>query len=277
VDVQGNRLEALAMGFGRGENAWVLDHQRFYGEPLDLGPGGPWAALDAWRCQALPHVRGGKLQIVTVAVDSGYLAHAVYYFVALNRAKEYFATKGQSQMGKPILGRPSMVDIEHRGKVIKSGAEVWPLGSDTAKERIYRALELAMPGEGEAYPHGFIHFPGGLPDEFFEQLTAEHLERRRVRGQEVREWTLPKGARNEILDLVAMCMAAAERAGVRRVNWDRLEEALALTQPDLLSTAARAAPEIIVAPLPAPPEVPREAPPPQPRAWLPRIDNWLGR
>lgn len=276
VDVQGNRLEALAMGFGRHENGWVLDHQRFYGEPLDLGAGGPWAALDAWRCQAIPHVRGGKLPIVTVAVDSGYLAHAVYYFVALNRAKEYFATKGMSQMGKPILGRPSAVDIQHRGQVIKSGAEVWPLGSDTAKDRIYRALKLQMPGEGEAFPHGFIHFPSGLPDEFFEQLTAEQLQRRRVRGQELREWVLPKGKRNEILDLVAMCLAAAERAGIRRVNWDRLEEALALTQPDLLSAAAAAAPA------PVEPErvieVPREAPPPTPaRTWLPRRDNWLGR
>jgi phage terminase large subunit GpA-like protein len=256
VDVQGNRLEALCMGFGRAENAWIVDHQRFYGEPLDLGANGPWAQLDAWRAQAFAHVRGGKLRVITTAVDSGYLAHAVYYFVALNRGKEYFATKGMSQMGKPILGRPSAVDIQHRGQVIKSGAEVWPIGTDTAKERIYRALEIQPPADGEPYPHGYIHFPTGLPDEFYEQLTAERLERRRVRGQEVREWTLPAGKRNEILDLVALCMAAAERAGVRRLNWERLESALALTQADLLDEAAAAAPEAS-----SPPAVlvPREA------------------
>jgi hypothetical protein len=82
-------------------------------------------------------------------------------------------------------------------------------------------------------------------------------------------------------------MAAAERAGVRRVNWDRLEEALVMSQPTLFSAPAAdatppaAAPadgEIPGSPEPAAvaPDVPRETPPPA-RTWLPRMDNWLGR
>src|SRR5690606_14462317 len=137
---------SLCLGFGRDANIWVVDHQRFYGEPLDLGAAGPWAQLEKWYAGAFPHASGSTMRMVAMGVDSGYLAHIVYMFAAKWRHRHVFATKGQSQMGKPLLGRPSTVDINHRGQVIKGGAQVWPIGTDTGKDRLYRALDRKEPG-----------------------------------------------------------------------------------------------------------------------------------
>jgi phage terminase large subunit GpA-like protein len=271
VDVQGDRLEALCVGFGRDGHMWIIDHQRFYGDSIDMGPTGPWEQLTAWRRQGWQHAGGGKLRIVTMAVDSGYLSHTVYWYCAMHRTAEVFAVKGQSESGKPLLGLPRKVDINHRGQKIPNGCELWPVGSDTAKERIYRALELKEPG------HGWIHLPSGLSDDFFEQLTAEKLDRKRLRNQWVNAWVLPKGKRNEILDLVAYALAAGERAGVRRVNWDDLEQRVNPRMLDLFADAPVdeasdesasyeiEKPEVVTADLQAQPSSPPRRRQPRPR------------
>ena len=246
------------MGFGRDMHRWIIDHQRFYGDPLDLGDGGPWAQLTAWTRQAYPHAGGSTLRMLTYGVDSGYLAHTVYYYVAMHRAREAFATKGMSDPGKPLLGLPKKVDINRRGKKIERGCELWPLGSDAGKEQVYRALEMKEPG------FGWIHIPGGLSDEFFEQLTAEKLERRRIGGRTVNQWHLLAGRRNEVLDLVVGCLAAGERAGVRRVDWDALEARINPAMRDLFAAPvdsietpppAAEEPAVLIAPKAPPPPV----------------------
>ena len=232
VDVQGNRLEAICLGFGRNGRKWVIDHQRFYGDPLDLGETGPWQALTAWRRTAYMHAGGATLRMHTVAVDSGHMAHTVYYYCALYRTEQVMAVKGMGDVGRPVLGLPKMVDIDHRGKVIKQGCQLWMVGTDTAKEQIYRALELEDPG------YGWITFPAGLPDEFFEQLTAEKFDSNARRNR-----FDAGGRRNEVLDLVVYGLAAGERAGVRRVDWDALEQRINPAMRDLFAVAMDAPPE----------------------------------
>lgn len=235
VDVQGDRLEAFTLGFGRDGQRWVIDHQRIYGNTLDMGPGGPWAKLTEWRATGFVHAGGAKLRMVTVAIDSGHHAHTVYAYCAMYRSQEVFAVKGSSEMGKPILGLPKWVDINQAGRVIKAGAQLWMVGADTAKDQIYRALELT---EG----YGVIHFPAGLPDEFYQQLTAERVQRRRLNGRDVRQWHLPTGKRNEVLDLVVYAIAAGERAGVRRADWDGIEARVNPAMRDLFAPAPSAEP-----------------------------------
>lgn len=229
VDVQGDRLEYLVQGWGRNEHQWTIDYERIHGEPLDLGPDGPWAQLELLLEKAYPHAGGSTLRITAMAVDSGFLTSTVYLWARKWQHRHVLATKGQSEPGKPILGRPKQQDISHRGQVIKGGVRVWPMGSDIAKEQLYRALEQQAGGFAQ------VHFPADLPAEFYEQLTAEKLLRRRVRGGERREWVLPSGKRNEVLDLFVMARAAAEYAGIRRVNWDSLERLVNPGQKDLFA------------------------------------------
>lgn len=234
VDVQGDRLEYLVQGWGRNEQQWTIDYGRIHGEPLDLGPEGPWAQLELLLEKAYPHAGGSTLRITAMAVDSGFLTSTVYLWARKWQHRHVFATKGQSEPGKPILGRPTLQDISHRGSVIKGGIKVWPMGSDIAKENIYRALEQE--------PGGFaqVHFPANLPNEFYEQLTAEKLLRKRTARGERREWVLASGRRNEVLDLFVMSRASAEYAGIRRVNWDALDRVVNPLQQDLFASNTEA-------------------------------------
>lgn len=228
VDVQGDRLEVEVDAFGRGEECWTVDHQVIHGDPTRKGPGSVWAALAEMREKAYPHAGGNTVRITAMGVDAGYLSQEVYDFCRTWAHRHVFATKGDSLGGKPVLARPSYVDINHQGQKLKKGAQLWMLGVDTAKERFYKRLELEEPGPG------YQHFPRGLPDEYYEQLVSEKLVRRRVRGVERHEWVKTR-ERNEALDLKVGCYAAFIYAGGQRLNWELLERAINPLQRDLFA------------------------------------------
>ena len=288
VDVQGDRIEVEVDAYGRDEECWVVDHQVIHGDPTRKGQGSVWAALAELREKAYPHAGGNTMRITAMGVDSGYLSPEVYDHCRAWAHKHVIATKGDSTGGKPILGRPSWVDINHNGQKIKRGAQLWIVGVDAAKERFYKRLEIAEPGPG------YQHFPRGLSDEYFEQLVSEKLVRRRVRGVEKHEWVNTR-ERNEALDLKVGCYAVAIYAGVQRVNWDLLERAINPGQRDLFALPAKAngaAPAVstggeAVAAAPAaeaappvtePVQIPAPAAVPEPAAasgWIEPRRDWL--
>ena len=234
VDVQGDRLEVEIDAYGEGEECWIVEHHVIQGDPTRRGPGSVWEALATLRDKAYPHAGGQTLRMWAMAVDSGYLTQDVYDFCRHYAHKHVFATKGEAQTGKPVLSRPAWVDVNHHGKKIKRGVQLWHVGTDTAKERLYRRLELDVPGPG------FQHFPRGLHDEYYEQLTAEKLVRRRVRGIEKHEWVKVR-ERNEALDLKILCYAAAIYAGVQRVDWAQMRQTINPEQQDLFAVRKTAA------------------------------------
>lgn len=230
VDVQANRLELKVKAWGRGEESWLVDYQVIFG---DTETAQPWEALDQYAQRKFPHESGSPLRITAMAIDSGYRTQTVYDFCRKRRHRGIFPVKGQSQQGKTVLGRPSKQDIDHRGQVLKGGVEVFPIGVDTAKTKIYARLRITEPGPG------CLHFPLGLPDEYYTQLTAERLVSRYHKGYLRTSWEKDAGARNEALDLEAYAYAAAIFAGVTRVNWDRLEAAVRATAGDLFVAAGQ--------------------------------------
>jgi phage terminase large subunit GpA-like protein len=83
-----------------------------------------------------------------------------------------FAIKGASKPGKPVIAqRPSMVDVTWKGQTERNGAELWFVGTDTAKDWIYNRYPF------ESGP-GALHFANDLPDEFFDQCVAERARSR---------------------------------------------------------------------------------------------------
>jgi phage terminase large subunit GpA-like protein len=235
VDVQGDRVEVEVDAFGEGEECWLVDYQVIHGDPSKHGPGSVWEQVIALREKAYPHAGGQTLRVWAMAIDSGYLTNDVYDVCRKYAHRHVFALKGDDgAAGKPVLSRPTWVDINHRGQKIKRGVQLWFLGSDTTKERLFRRLDLTEPGPG------YQHFPRGLPDEYFDQLASEKLVRRPIRGGEKREWIKVR-ERNEAFDLKRMCYAAAIYAGLQRVNWTQLRQTINPEQRDLF--AAPVAPE----------------------------------
>lgn len=299
VDVQGDRLEFEVDAYGVGEECWTVDHQVIHGDPTRRGAGSVWEALAELREKVYTHAGGSTLRITAMGVDAGYLSQEVYDFCRRWAHKHVIATKGDSHGGKPVIGKPSWVDINHQGKKIQRGAQLWILGVDAAKERFYRRLEIERPEDwkGEPIP-GYQHFPRGLPDEYFEQLVSEKRVLRRVRGVERNEWVKTR-ERNEALDLKVGCYAVAIYAGLQRVNWELLERAVNPKQQDLFNAPAiepatingaatpdptgggegAAAPAADAAPpqkpvqASAPAASPRGAP--EPRAWIEPRHDWL--
>ena len=218
VDVQDDRLAVAVWGWGRGETAWCVGWAELLGDPIldDV-----WRALDELLGRRWPHASGAALPIAMTAIDTGgHRTQAVYAYVR-QHARTVMAIKGANRPGQPVIAtRPSVVDVHWNGRKIPRGAQLWIIGTDTAKAELYARLPLA---EG---PRS-VHFAADLPLDFYAQLTAERRVTRYLRGVARQEWILPGGARNEALDATVYAYAAALRMGLARADWDRLEGALA--------------------------------------------------
>lgn len=239
VDTQGDRLELMVSGWGEGLERWVVDHQVIQGSPSDERT---WAALDERLKQRYRHASGVELAICATAVDSGgHHTDEVYQFCRLRRWRNVFAVKGASKSGRPVIAqRPSKVDVTWKGTTEKQGAELWMIGTDTAKDWIYNRYHL---NDGP----GALHFSIDLADDFYDQCVAERKITRYVKGYKRSEWVKGKADRNEALDLLVYNLAMAHYLGLHRYKepeWARLRAAV--SQGSLF--AERSAPDVEAAP-----------------------------
>jgi phage terminase large subunit GpA-like protein len=224
VDVQDNRLAVSLYGWGRDEECWLIDHMEIYGDPSQPKL---WAQLDEAILKPIPHEIADPIKIAATCIDSGgHFTSEVYAYARDRRAHHVLAVKGQSQRGKAPIGKPTKVDFNIKGRTLKKGAEVYPVGSDTIKSTVFARLKLNEPGPG------YIHFHGEATEEYFNQLTAEKQITRYVKGFPVREWTKKSGARNEALDTKVYAYAAMQWLYTRfnrRTIWDQFEKSLNIT------------------------------------------------
>lgn len=194
-DVQQDRIEMTAVGWGIGEESWALDHQVFQGDPSQSDV---WAEVDQWLRREFTHESGVKLRIRCAMIDSaGHHTKQVYAFTKPRERRRIYACVGRAGK-KPMLNRPS------RNNSAK--ALLYTVGVDTAKESFYARLKVEEEGPG------FCHFPEApqFDEEFFAQLTAEQQITTKKHGMDVRVWRKRRD-RNEALDLRVYAMAALER------------------------------------------------------------------
>jgi phage terminase large subunit GpA-like protein len=222
VDVQDNRLAISVWAWGREEEGWLLDHQEIYGDPSRQEL---WKQLDEVVLREWPHAVGPAMRPDVVAIDSGGHFTAEVYQYARERGRQgVVAIKGQSQRGKPPIGKGSKVDVNYQGRTLKRGALVYPVGGDTVKTTLFGRLKHNEQGAG------FLHFHMGTTGEYFEQLTAEKQVLRYNRGGfPTREWVKKPSARNEALDCLVYAYAALNlmyQRFDRRTIWDQLEKRL---------------------------------------------------
>lgn len=229
ADVQGDRVEAYRWAWGRGMTRQLVDREVFYGDPSlpESEQGSPWAKFTEYRRTPVMNFAGREVPLLATGIDSGgHHTQAVYSYCRAHRHEHVMAMKGASVAGKAILGKPTPQDVNWRGEKVKGGVKLWPIGTDTAKAEIYGRLRLAEPGPG------FVHLSKELPAEVFEQLTAERLVTRYVKGRAKLEWVKPAGKRNEALDCAVYALAMAMWAGVdrwREGDWKKWERKV---QPD---------------------------------------------
>jgi phage terminase large subunit GpA-like protein len=237
VDTQDDRLELKIIGWGEGMERWTLDYQVIMGDPATSAP---WDELDVILRTPLRRANGLNMTIRATAVDSGgHHTQDVYEFTRARRYRNVFAIRGASRPGKPVLSsQPSKVDINRRGKVEKRGAELWIVGTDTAKDWLHSRWKLAS-GPGS------IHFSVDLPLAFYEQICSERRLITYVKGHARTQWVKNKGDRNEALDLSVYNLAAAQRLGLhkwRETDWERERLKVNPPQTDLFAQVVTQAP-----------------------------------
>lgn len=221
IDVQPNRLEVVQRAFGVGEESWLVNYTVIHGDP---SAGEVWAQLLNVLDMEFRHASGARLTTYAACVDSGdgNLVNEVYLFARQHRARHVLAIKGISG-ARPAIGAPTKQDINLRGQKMKRGALMYPVGVDGIKSTIYGRLKRAEPGPG------CMHFPVGLPTEFYAQLTAERQVVKFTRGMPKRVWTKKDGDRNEALDCEVYAYAGLHFAYSRHNRatfWKQMAERL---------------------------------------------------
>jgi phage terminase large subunit GpA-like protein len=227
ADVQADRIEVEVVAWGRGKESWSVDYRVFEG---DTSRQAVWEKLTAMLNESYPTRAGIDLPILQVAVDSGYATTEVYQW-ARRQGGRVLVIKGDVR-STALLGAPSPIEVGPLGAKLKRGVKVWPVNSGMAKEELYRWLKLDRPTDedlekGLPFPPGYCHFPR-YGEEYFQQITAEQLVTKLVKGYRRHEWVKMR-PRNEALDCRVYARAAAARVGIDRFtdkHWVEMEARL---------------------------------------------------
>jgi len=216
VDTQDDRLVAMVCAWGPGEECWVIYYGTVYGDPA---VDDTWNSIDDLLTRGYPHPSGIDLRIATLAVDTqGHRTQAVYSW-ARARAPRVIAIQGASKANQPIIGRPTLQDVNWRGDRVKAGVKLWPVGTDNAKATLYANLTKST-------GPGCLHFYHSLPESFYKELTAEKLIDEIGRGGQIKQVWKKIRERNEAIDCWVYAYAAAYRAGLATLDFDRLRKRL---------------------------------------------------
>lgn len=292
VDVQANRLEWAVWAWGPGMTSWLVDKGIIKGDPDDETT---WKTLDGTvlgRTYRMP--RGRAFPVELWGVDSGFKSHAVYAF---SRGRpRVLATDGKFGHLLPIVGTPKKVDVNWKGKPIKGGAMLYPIGTYPLKSLLYSGLRKTIDGPDKdgAWPIGAVILSSDIDREYCQQLTAEYLADEATRDGRVRKiWKKKKGSPNEALDIWVGARAMAFQLGLDRYTPEQWR-ALALEreappddpQGDLLAMTEIAAtvmspPAHEDSPAGAIAESERTEPTrderPERAPWIERKTNWMRR
>jgi len=196
VDVQDDRLEAMVIGWGTGEESWFIDRQTL---PGDTSQPGPWKMLDELLGQEYKHETGQMLQILATCIDSGgHRTTLVYDYAARQGARRVYAIIGRDGQ-RPLVSSPS----PRKWGLNRRKVPLYTIGVDSAKAIWISRLRLAEKGPG------YVHIPmqDWADEELAAQLTSERLVTKWHKGVPKQVWQLTR-PRNDCLDCVVYALAA---------------------------------------------------------------------
>lgn len=212
VDTQDDRLECEITAWGKGEESWLVDYVKIYGDPDQAEV---WEQLDDLLAKDYLHESGARLNISTTCIDSGgHKTQAVYDYGRKHYNQRVYVIKGVGGENIPIVGAQSKIKY---GKANRKTVRLFPVGVDQAKSTIYGRLKITEFG------NGYMHFRRDICDRaYFDSLTAEKLITKFTKGFPKREWVKIR-PRNEALDTRVYSYAALK---ILNPNFERIGERL---------------------------------------------------
>ena len=173
VDVQKDRIEVSVWAFGRGKEAWLVEHRVLAG---DTSRETVWQRLREMLDESWTHASGVQLRLTRIGLDTGFATQEAYAFVRKWRDPRLLPMKGVAR-GAALVGLPTAVDMTVGGKKLRRGVRVYSVVGGIAKLEFYNHLRKTMEvtEDGEIlYPAGYIHLPK-VDAEFVQQLCSEQL------------------------------------------------------------------------------------------------------
>jgi len=234
VDLQKDRIEVQVVGWGRNGERWLVDYRIFWGS---IETEAPWKQLDQALEEIYDHESGNEMKISVMAVDSGTFTQRAYKWVRTKPSNRVIAVKGIPD-GVALINSSKSTDMKKDGQKVPRGLKLWLVGTGIAKTELLGVLKIDRPtveelaGNGGVFPENYCHFPLGgegfftASDTYFQQLTAEALIPRTVKGVTRYVWVQLQD-RNEALDTMVYARAAASFFGMDRFkdrHWAQFEE-----------------------------------------------------
>ncbi len=195
VDVQKDRLYYEVRGWGLNFESWQIRHGELWGE-TEHDP--VWQQL-----AELLDTPFGRFRIRLMLIDSGYRpgdknkvpTNQVYMFCRRFKSR-VFPSKGHDTLSKPL--KPSKIDVNIGGKVVKNGLQLWHVDTDYFKSWVYARLEWPV-GESGAW-----HLSRETTDDYCQQVVSEG---RAVKSSGRVVWI--KHGENHYLDCAVLNVCAA--------------------------------------------------------------------
>jgi phage terminase large subunit GpA-like protein len=111
ADVQKDRIEVSVWAFGRGKEAWLIEHRVLMG---DTARDAVWKALGGMLAETWTHASGAAMPLARLALDTGFATQEAYAFVRACRDPRVMAVKGVAR-GAALIGTPTAVDVSQAG------------------------------------------------------------------------------------------------------------------------------------------------------------------
>lgn len=227
IDTQDDRLEVQLIGWGEEGRWWVIDYVALPGAPDRAEV---WVTLTDLLSRPLATGTGALLRVEASAIDmAGHNTEAVKAYVRTTTLPRCLAIQGSRHRLDRVLGPPRKIDYSLHGKVRKHGMRYHQVGTELAKDLLFRTLRTDADQEPAARK---AHFSDQLPPEYYQGLLSEAWNPRRQRYEARRGQT----RRNEPLDTWVYALAAAYHPDIRLdklrpSDWAMRRQRLASAEP----------------------------------------------
>jgi phage terminase large subunit GpA-like protein len=258
VDTQDDRLEVQIIGWRADGGFYVLDYAALPGDP---GRAEVWASLTDLLLRPLLTPAGLSVGVDLTAIDQGgHYTEAVKSYVRAQKAGglRCISIVGSKYRLGRALGRPTKTDYTVSGRTVRGGMELYQVGTEIGKDRLYHILRTDADHEPDAR---LGHFSADLPaPDYWHGLLSEVWNPKRQRYEPRRGQT----RRNEPLDTWVYAYAAGHHPALPvRLDRGRAREWAARADRWHGSTAP-APPLPAAAPAPPASSAPRALPRPRP-------------
>lgn len=281
VDVQGDGLYLELVGHGPRQESWQLDARFLPGATAVPGEGA-WRDLDEYSKRGVVFPGGRKYPIDQECIDAGYNTDAAHAYAS--KRPRRLAVYGRAGWGLPILGRGVALRYGAQGPKAfaaskRSEDKAHIVGVNNAKLTWYgflraslKAVETAVQEGGDVVkPVGFVHLGRDVPEDWWEQSTAETIVVKMVHGFPDRRWVPMPGRQNHYLDCRVYNIAAANK-----LMLDTLSDAdWAALMAERYAPLDERQGDLLVGPLITPSVEQTEQPRRKNENWIEQRKDWL--